>query len=108
MSDDLQFNFCKPIRTLLSMIVWGIGVMVIGGFLNGLVGASIALSIMCYWRLCVMTTASPLFVELKKTMENFEKRQTINQALIADLEEMRAKFNSLREEFESFQYDSRK
>jgi hypothetical protein len=103
MGNQSEFNIGKTIRALFSVIAWGVGAMIIGGLFSGLLGATIALSIMSYWRLCMMTMASPLFFEFTKTIEKFEKKQTINQALIADLEEMREKFNDLRAEFEDFQ-----
>ncbi len=98
-----DLGFGKSFGKLFAAIGWGIGAMVLGGLLAGWEGATIALCVMCYWRMCVMTMAAPLIIGFTKTIEKFEKRQTINQALVQDLEEMREKFNGLREEFDDFQ-----
>lgn len=101
--DYSELNLGKTFGNLFKSICWGIGAMILGGLLGGWMGATIALCIMCYWRMCVMTMVTPLVLGLQKTIEKFEHKQTINQALIQDLEEMREKYNALRIEFENFQ-----
>ena len=103
-----ELNLGKAFRALFSAICWGMGAMVVGGLFAGWKGATIALCVMCYWKTCVTTMASPLIMGLMKTTEKMEKRQTINQALIQDLEEMRRACNELREEFDNFQVDIEK
>ena len=104
----MELNYGKAFGNLAKSLLWGVAFAILGYLIGEGVGLAVALSICCYWRMCMIPTALPLFEDLHKDMQKLDRRQTINQALINDLEETRENINDLRLEFESFQIDLQK
>lgn len=97
----MELNYGKAFGNLSKTLLWGVGFAILGYFIGEGVGLAVALSICCYWRMCMIPTALPFVEDLNRNIQKLEKRQTINQALIKDLEEYKNDLDDLRKQIDS-------